>query len=327
MAFKFRRWTLANILPVLVACGIIVTLWATHFSLHLYPALYPECNALLCDAGLQKIAVLEAVVSQSFAAIIVICLIRAIVTDPGSVPKEVPWLSSVDKPQDGEAESTSSAQAQPATPLRQLEVKHTGARRSCKWCVHYKPDRCHHCRVCRSCILRMDHHCPWIANCVGFRNHKFFFLLVFYAALDSTLIALAMWTTLLETLEVEATTVRRFMIVFSLTLAVIMTILLCGFFSFHLWLVLKGTTTIEFCEKTVKTNATGQDAGRWMYDLGWMENLKQALGPCMLCWFLPIYPPSGDGLYFDTAFHLKLADGQETASSMEDKRCPEETGS
>jgi hypothetical protein len=34
-----------------------------------------------------------------------------------------------------------------------------------------------------SCILRMDHHCPWIANCVGFGNHKFFMQLLLYATL------------------------------------------------------------------------------------------------------------------------------------------------
>ena len=31
-----------------------------------------------------------------------------------------------------------------------------------------------HCSECGQCIFKMDHHCPWINNCVGGKNMKFF---------------------------------------------------------------------------------------------------------------------------------------------------------
>ncbi|UKK01791.2 protein S-acyltransferase [Theileria orientalis] len=44
----------------------------------------------------------------------------------------------------------------------------------CSKCDSYRPIGSHHCKTCKRCILRMDHHCVWVCNCVGKFNQKFF---------------------------------------------------------------------------------------------------------------------------------------------------------
>ncbi|CAN6580832.1 unnamed protein product [Malus baccata var. baccata] len=201
---------------------------------------------------------------------------NVVLTDPGRVPPN--WRPAIDEETGDEAPLVGSDQSTMVSDPANQKI------RFCRKCNHYKPPRCHHCSVCGRCILKMDHHCVWVVNCVGALNYKYFLLFLFYTFLETTLVTLSLFKYFMAFFteeEIPGTlgTVAASFITFVLNFAFALSVF--GFMIMHLSLVASNTTTIEAFEKKATT--------KWQYDLGRKKNFEQVFGTDMWYWFIPAY--------------------------------------
>jgi hypothetical protein len=121
----------------------------------------------------------------------------------------------------------------------------------CVYCNETKPLRAHHCQICGICVFKMDHHCPWIDNCVGQNNQRYFVLFLTHTLIGCIFINILSCPIFF--FQAETNLPMQFNFVCILCLSGM--ILLLFFSSWNWFLVLNGNTTIEFWTERAGMNS------------------------------------------------------------------------
>uniref|UniRef100_A0A8C5WWB9 Palmitoyltransferase n=1 Tax=Laticauda laticaudata TaxID=8630 RepID=A0A8C5WWB9_LATLA len=159
-----------------------------------------------------------------------------------------------------------------------------GAIRFCDRCQLIKPDRCHHCSVCAVCVLKMDHHCPWVNNCIGFSNYKFFLLFLAYSLLYCTFIAMTVFKYFIKFWTVNLQIKDTFHVLFLLFVAVMFLVSLLFLFGYHCWLISQNRSTLEAFSAPVFSSGPDKNG----FNLGFARNLQQVFGEEKRLWLFPV---------------------------------------
>jgi hypothetical protein len=224
------------------------------------------------------------------AGLLIFC--RVAFSDPGFVP------TAAERKEDPRAARARGA----ALPSYDCDFILYDAR-ACDTCgIESRPARSKHCRVCGRCVARYDHHCVWMNNCIGARNHVAFMLflvhhsvLCFYGTYLAVVVVAAQVSAQVAHVRKHyspgfspsAENLLHFLalnakgLTFTLVLTAAVAAMLGGFFAYHLLLVWRNTTTNEtFKWDDVRSNLTAHfDAVTELEGLGMdTKDMRDSLG-------------------------------------------------
>ncbi|XP_072126766.1 palmitoyltransferase ZDHHC9 [Mobula birostris] len=176
-------------------------------------------------------------------------LLRTSFSDPGVLPRAEPDEAAFVEMEIEAANGNVPAGQRPPPRIKDIQINNQIIKlKYCYTCKIFRPPRASHCSVCDNCVERFDHHCPWVGNCVGKRNYRFFylftislsFLTVYIFAFDIVHVALrSVDNGFLNTLKDTPGTVLEVVICFFTLWSVI------GLSGFHTYLIALNQTTNE----------------------------------------------------------------------------------
>ncbi|KNC51538.1 palmitoyltransferase ZDHHC9 [Thecamonas trahens ATCC 50062] len=140
------------------------------------------------------------------------------------------------------------------TPCRGMNV----LAKYCHACRVYRPPRASHCSRCSTCVLKFDHHCPWLGTCIGECNYHAFLT---YLALTLVLTLHTVLVCVMVILRLGLSApfgqgysmgevLRRVpMAIVLIPYAGLVCLAVGSLFSFHLYLIACNMTTAEYLKK------------------------------------------------------------------------------
>ncbi|XP_072535929.1 palmitoyltransferase ZDHHC18a isoform X2 [Salminus brasiliensis] len=129
-----------------------------------------------CPFLVANLTVCIPVIAGVLFLVVVITLLQTSFTDPGILPRALPEEAA-----DIERQIDNSGSGTYRPPPRTKEILINGQvvkLKYCFTCKMFRPPRTSHCSLCDNCVERFDHHCPWVGNCVGKRNYRFFYTFI-----------------------------------------------------------------------------------------------------------------------------------------------------
>ncbi|GIY37181.1 palmitoyltransferase ZDHHC3 [Caerostris darwini] len=261
-----RLWFVQDI------CGIICAVLT--WMLVLY-AEYVVVFVILLPSPYLYYSAVNFVIFQTLAFLAITSHLRTMFSDPGAVPR---------------GNATKETILQMGLCEGQVVYK-------CPKCCCIKPDRAHHCSVCQRCIKKMDHHCPWVNNCVGEKNQKYFVLFTFYIAVISShafFLAISHFIMCVNNdwnkCSSKSPPVTVILLILLIFEALLFAIFTCVMFGTQVQAIWNDETGIEQLKK---------ESVRWQKRSPW-RSLRSVFGRFSLVWFSPFTGPS---------LHLNRIDG------------------